>query len=103
MSVQVRPFDPDRDLDGVRRCFVELQDHEHAFEPEAPTGAEIVDEYVPFMLERSSRPGGAIFVAELDGRVVGFAALIRVERPEPDDWEPFHVELAELSVLAEAR
>ena len=34
---------------------------------------------------------------------MGFATVVRNERIEPDDPHPFHVELAELSVLAEVR
>jgi GNAT superfamily N-acetyltransferase len=103
MSLRIRAYDPARDLADLRRCFIELQDHEHGFNPFSPTGAEIVDLYVPYMLERCDGPDSVLFVAEVDGRVVGFASAIRVERPTPDDCDAFHFELGEISVLDELR
>lgn len=103
MSPRIRPYAPERDALDLRRCFLELQDHEHGFDPRAYTGDEIVDAYLAYMLERCQPPDGALWVAELDGRVVGFVTAIRVERPSPDDSDAFHVELGELGVLAEAR
>jgi ribosomal protein S18 acetylase RimI-like enzyme len=103
MSPTIRAFDPSRDLEGVRRCFIDLHDHEHERFADSKTGAELVDEYVPFMIARCTQPGSAMFVAEVDGTVVGFATAIRNERAEPDDTDAFHFELAELSVLASHR
>jgi GNAT superfamily N-acetyltransferase len=103
MPVRIRAYDPARDLADLRRCFIELQDHEHGFNPLSPTGAEIVDRYVPYMLERCASPDSVLLVAEVDGRVVGFASAIRVDRPTPDDCDAFHFELGEISVLDELR
>lgn len=103
MPLRIRAYDPSRDHDDLRRCFIDLQDHEHGFEPLAPTGLQIVDAYLAYMLARSRTAGSALFVAELDDRVVGFASAIRVERPSPDDSDAFHFELGELSVLDEIR
>jgi len=108
MSVQrdvvtIRPCDPDRDAEGIRRCFIELQDHEHEYSPQSPTGEALVDEYVPFMLERATGPGSALFIAEVAGHIIGFATAIRMQRTEPDDTDPFHFELAELSVARQHR
>lgn len=103
MSLQIRAYDPARDLPDVRRCFMELQDHEHAFDPLAYTGAQIVDAYLAYMLERCSGPDSVLWVAQLDGRVVGFASAIRIERPSPDDSDAFHFEIGEISVLEAAR
>jgi GNAT superfamily N-acetyltransferase len=103
MSLWIRAYDPAQDLADLRRCFIELQDHEHGFDPLSPTGAEIVDSYVPYMLARCEAPDSVLFVAEVDGRVVGFASAIRVERPSSDDCDAFHFELGELGVLDEHR
>jgi GNAT superfamily N-acetyltransferase len=102
-AVTIRLYDPDRDVDGIRRCFIELQDHEHEYAPQSPTGQALVDEYVPFMLERAMRAGSAVFIAEVGGQIVGFATALRTPRAEPDDTDPFHFELAELSVVGEHR
>jgi GNAT superfamily N-acetyltransferase len=103
MPFLVRAYDPGRDHGALRRCFIELQDHEHSFYPEAPTGAQLVDESGPFMLARLGDPADRVFVAEADGVVVGFATVRRVDRPEPDDPDPFFFELSEISVTASAR
>ena len=99
----IRPFDPICDTESVRRCFVDLQDHEHAYSPHSPTGEELADEYVPFMIERAMQGDNAFLVAEFAGAVVGFATALRTARAEPDDTDPFHFELAELSVATEHR
>lgn len=99
MRPTIRPYEASRDLDGVRRCFIDLQDHEHERFAGSKTGPELVDEYVPFMLARCAQPDSTMFVAEIDGEVVGFATAIRNARTEPDDSDVFHFELAELSVL----
>ena len=94
----VRPYAP-ADEGAVRACFIALQDHEHAFAPEAPTGAALAEEYLPFMLARCAAPGGALLVAEAGGAVVGFASLLIRPRAEPDDSDAVHAEVAEFSVL----
>jgi GNAT superfamily N-acetyltransferase len=103
MPPRIRAYDPARDADDVRRCFIELQDHEHGFDPLAFTGDEIVDAYLEYMLERCRQPNSVLWVAELDDRVVGFASAIHVERPTPDDSDAFHFELGEIAVLEQAR
>lgn len=103
MSLRIRTYDPAVDAADLRRCFIELQDHEHGFDPLAYTGAEITDAYLAYMLARCRQPDSALWVAELDGRVVGFVTAIRVDRPSPDDSDAFHFELGELGVLEEAR
>jgi GNAT superfamily N-acetyltransferase len=67
----------------------------------SPTGEELASEYVPFMIERAMQPGNAFLVAEVAGAVIGFATALRTASAEPDDTDPFHFELAELSVVTE--
>lgn len=102
-EIIIREYDPDGDEDGVRACFVALQDHEHNFAPEAPIGAELVDQYVPFMLSRIAELRGRLIVAESACRIVGFAGVVIRQREEPDDIDAYFVEVTELSVLPEAR
>ena len=99
----IREYDPAGDEDGVRSCFVALQDHEHNFAPEAPTGAELVDQYLPFMLNRIAESKGRLIVAESARRIVGFAGVVIRQREEPDDIDAYFVEVTELSVLPEVR
>lgn len=98
----LRPY-RDSDHPALCDCFIALQDHEHAFDPEVETGAQLVDSYVPFMLERAERPGAHLIVAELDGAVVGFVTALVQPRAEPDDPDLVHVEIGELSVLESHR
>jgi GNAT superfamily N-acetyltransferase len=100
-GLRIRAFDPIRDAAAIRRCFVDLQNHEHAYSPHSPIGEELASEYVPFMIERAMQPGNAFLVAELAGAVIGFATALRTASAEPDDTDPFHFELAELSVVTE--
>lgn len=99
----VRLYDPTRDEATLRACFTALQDHEHDFAPDAPTGAELVDTYVPFMIERATTRDSRLFVAEAETAVVGFASALIRQRDEPDDLDERHVEVAELSVLPKWR
>jgi len=62
-------------VDGVRACFIELQDFERSLDSRIPSGAEIIDEYIPQMLRRCAECDGKILVAELDEEVVGFVTI----------------------------
>lgn len=99
----IREYDPHRDEKGARACIVALQDHEHEFSPESPTGMELVDDLMPFMLKRIPELKGKLMVAESAGRIIGFVCVVIRPREEPDDTDPFYVELTELSVLPGAR
>ena len=81
-SVRIRDFDPRTDLDGLRACLVALQDREHELDPRLPPGAAIAGAYVPDLLERCRRHAGRIVVAEVDGQVAGYAAVLTRMRSE---------------------
>jgi ribosomal protein S18 acetylase RimI-like enzyme len=102
MPLEIRDYDPSRDLDALRSLVVDLQDHERDFAPESFTGEAIVDAYVPYLLERALG-SGRVLMADEAGVVVGFVAIVVSKRFEPDDPDEFHVEVAELSVTPEAR
>lgn len=95
----IRDYDVERDGPGLRDCFIALQDHERDFAPEVPSGLELVDDYVPFMLERVAALSGRLFVAVEGEQILGFATALVRPREEPDDVDAFSVEVAELSVL----
>lgn len=85
---RIRDYDEAVHLAGVRACMIELQDFERALDPRMPAGAEIVDVYVPQMLERCRECGGMVLVAEVDGEVAGYATvMIRVRSDEIEDGE----------------
>lgn len=75
-TLSIRDFDQDMHLAGIRACFIELQDFERELDPRMPSGAEIVDEYLPNMLDRCEKCGGMVLVAEVDSEVAGYATIL---------------------------
>jgi ribosomal protein S18 acetylase RimI-like enzyme len=84
----IRPYDDARDAAALRVCFVELQEFEHALDPHAPRGEPIADAYLAVMFERCAKWAGRVFVAESDGRVVGFVCVWGRVPPQEIDDEP---------------
>ncbi len=76
------------DADTADLCdiMVEEQDAIRRFDPRMPAGISMVDAYFAQTMEACRENDGAIFVAELDARVVGFVTLLRrVPHPGADD------------------
>jgi uncharacterized protein (TIGR00290 family) len=100
----IRPYDAARDAAALHECFVELQDFERALEPAQPPGAEVAAPYLELLFARCASHRGAIFVAELGSRVVGFVAVqAHVPQEEPDDPPGTYALVSDLVVLPEAR
>jgi ribosomal protein S18 acetylase RimI-like enzyme len=69
-----------------------------------PTGADIVDAFVPHMLRRCARCRGKVLVAELDGEVAGFASILaRVKSDEIEDGDVEYGLISDLIVAREFR
>lgn len=82
------PYDQRSHLAALRQLVVELQDFERALDPRMPSGAAIVDEYIPQMLLRCKQAIGRILVAEIDGEVAGFVTVLtRVSSGELEDGD----------------
>ena len=73
MSV-VRPY-ADRDAADLEACFVELQEFERRLDPLLVEGRLVARRYLEYMFARSAETGGAVFVAEEEGRAVGFVSV----------------------------
>ena len=100
----IRDYEPAGDADAVRACIVELQEYERAMEPSLPPGDAMADAYHRTILERCAKHAGRIFVAEIDGRVVGFAAVLgRVDPGAPDEEQVPHAYVSDLVVLPACR
>lgn len=96
----IRPYDPTRDHAGASACIVELQEFERDLEPALPPGPEMADAYLAVLVGRCARHAGQLFVAEVDGAVVGFAAVLgRVEPEAPDQEQAAHTYVSDLVVL----
>src|SRR4030095_3632163 len=101
---EIRDYDPSRDAPALRTCCVELQEFERRLEPDLPMGEEMADAYLPLLFERCARERGRIFVAERDGRVLGFAAVqAAVPQLEPDEAPEPYALLSDLHAAAPAR
>ena len=86
----IREFDEVAHLKGIQMCFIELQEFERSLDPRLPSGADIVDDYIPHMLNRCMECNGNIFVAELNEEVAGFATVftkVKSEDIEDGDTE----------------
>jgi GNAT superfamily N-acetyltransferase len=82
--IEVRPIDPERDVDGVAAALVDSSIHHASLEPERYgilDPAVVADDYRNGRQHAGGRPGEReTLVAELDGKVVGFVD-VRVAYP----------------------
>jgi uncharacterized protein (TIGR00290 family) len=100
----VRDYDPARDAAALRACVVELQEFERRLEPDLPPGEAMAGPYLALLFERCARHRGRLFVAEREGRVAGFAAVLaEVPQQEPDEAREPYALLSDLVVLPAAR
>ena len=102
--MQIRECDRKKDLDGLRRCVIELQDFERNLDPRIPEGSSIVDRYVEQMFIDRRQFAGKIFVADDDGAVVGYASVWARARAEDISEGPQEYALvSDLVVLSSHR
>jgi hypothetical protein len=86
MRSNIREYRPECDAQGVRECFIELQNFERSLEPELLEGHVIADAYLAAMFARGDESAGKVFVAEVNGAVIGFVSVWAKVRPtEPDE------------------
>jgi ribosomal protein S18 acetylase RimI-like enzyme len=102
--VIVREFDARIDQKRIQDCFVELQDAERVLDPRLPCGNDIVGAYIPTMLKRCSQAAGKVFVAEVEGVVVGFVTVLtRVRSDELEGGDLEYGLVSDLIVTNESR
>ena len=100
----IRDFNEELHLTGVQACHIELQDFERSIDPRMPSGSEIVDDYVPHMLDRCIECDGTVLVAEVDGEVAGFVTILtRVESEEIAEGEIEYGLVSDLVVASKFR
>ena len=89
-----------QDAAALRICVVALQESERAIDPALPPGEAMADRYRAHLHERCRAADGRIFVAERDGTVAGFVAVLAREPfTEPDDPSGVYALIADLVVL----
>jgi GNAT superfamily N-acetyltransferase len=98
-SEVIREYDS-ADAATVRQCVVALQESERVHDPRLPPGEEMADAYCEQIHARCRASDGRVFVAEQDGDVVGFVAVLAREAfTEPDDPPGAYALVSDLVVL----
>ena len=85
-------------MDHLRECLIELQDFEVELDPRMPSGSDIVDEYVPHMLEQCDKCKGKILVGEIESEVAGYVTILT--KVVSEELEDGHLEYGLVSDLA---
>ncbi len=99
----IREYKPE-DKDAIQRCILELQEMEYRIQPQfwkEPTGVSADDELAA-ILKTAEKENGKLYVADVDGAVVGFLALsINDIEDEPSFIAKRRGHINELVVLKE--
>jgi GNAT superfamily N-acetyltransferase len=86
MNTFIREFRDD-DADALRACVIALQDFERTIDPRLRPGEIMADAYCDLIHARCRETEGRVYVAELEGAVVGFVA-VRAYEPYTDLDDP---------------
>jgi ribosomal protein S18 acetylase RimI-like enzyme len=104
MAASIREYDAATDRGSLLDCVVTLQDFERELEPELPPGRDVADSYLTFLFEHCAKSSGRVFVAESDGRVIGFVGVLTRVPPEgPEDPPDESAYITDLVVLPRYR
>lgn len=102
--MHIRDFDESVHLDALRDCLIELQDFERSLDPRMPPGADIVDDYIPNMLNRCEECQGKVLIAEIDGEVGGYTTIFtKVKSEELEDGDIEYGLVSDLVVMKKFR
>ncbi|HRK70799.1 MAG TPA: GNAT family N-acetyltransferase [Micropepsaceae bacterium] len=75
MPFTIRPFDPSRD-EAAALAFIDgSQAYESKLEPDRRVDATVAHDHFEWLMEQVEKKSGRIFVAEEDGRAVGWAVF----------------------------
>lgn len=84
--MNIREFDINSDLEGVRTCLIELQNYECGLDPRMPAGVEVVDPLFADMMTRCAAFNGRILVAAEGPEIAGYVTVLaRVESGDIED------------------
>jgi GNAT superfamily N-acetyltransferase len=95
----------DRDEAAVLDAVRSLQAHESMFHDRMKSPSGIGPWYTDMLKEKAKLHAGSIFVAEYDGKVVGYATLWRdmTSDDEPDEVNYVYAQVGDLAVLPDYR
>jgi ribosomal protein S18 acetylase RimI-like enzyme len=103
MPLLIREYQ-ERDAAALHECIIALQEYERALDPRLRPGLEMVEAYWEHLLARCREAQGHVFVAEVDGSVVGFVGVLTREAFTQLDEPPgTYALISDLAVLAEYR
>jgi ribosomal protein S18 acetylase RimI-like enzyme len=101
--MHIRDYQPD-DASALRQCVVALQEFERTMDPRLRPGESMADAYCEQIHARCRDADGRIFVAEQNGIVVGFVAVLAHETfKELDEPAGSYAFISDLVVLAPYR
>ena len=80
--MQIREFNAESDMEGLRECVISIQDYERNLDPRLLSGKDIVEEYIPGLFEECRSSEGCILVAETHGAIAGYVLLLNRVRSE---------------------
>ena len=104
MSLRIRDFDAAADREAALAFIMGSQEFEHAFEPDRRLDPAVAREHFAALRERVDSHQGRMFVAEADGRVIGWAVFLVERKPVfVTEAERTHGYIAELFVAAGTR
>jgi GNAT superfamily N-acetyltransferase len=76
MSFRIRDIELPQDKDAAVSFILGLQLYEHDFEPDRRVDDTVAAEYYAELMARLEKNGGRAFVAEKNGRAIGWAVFI---------------------------
>jgi len=104
MSLRIRDFDASRDKAAALAFILGSQEFEHEFEPDRRLDPAVAEEHFAALTARATTNQGRLFVAEQEGRIIGWAAFLVEHKPVfVVETERVHGYIAELFVEAGAR
>lgn len=96
----IREFDESTDIDGLKACFIELQDFERNLVPSMPKGADICDVSIAETHKECKRFAGKILLAIENDTVAGYAVIhTRMVSDDVSDGDMEYGYISELAVL----
>ena len=102
-ALTIRQAD-ERDTAGLEACFDELQSFELSIEWNRAEPALIRTAYIRGLFDDCAKTSGAIFVAEMSNRVVGFVCVLsRVDSQDILERDREHAYVTDLVVLESYR
>jgi ribosomal protein S18 acetylase RimI-like enzyme len=98
-AITIRQAD-ERDRSGLEACFDELQSFEQSIESNRADPSLIRDAYIRGLFEDCAKSSGAIFVAEISNRLVGFVCVLsRLKSEDIIERDREHAYVTDLVVL----